>query len=91
LTRLQGAACDIGAVERQPNDVDTFLVFIPMVIKYVFNHRFRRSVERLANRSTFLQKSASYKGNLNVSDFSDVLCGYAGDVYEVYLPFLKKK
>jgi predicted outer membrane repeat protein len=33
LPRLQGLACDVGAVERQPVDVAGFLIYLPMVIR----------------------------------------------------------
>jgi len=33
VSRPQGAACDIGAVERTPDDVDSFFLFLPVVIR----------------------------------------------------------
>lgn len=33
LPRLQGSSCDMGAVERQPDDGDGFFVYLPVVIK----------------------------------------------------------
>jgi predicted outer membrane repeat protein len=31
LPRLQGPACDIGAVERQPDDTDRFTIYLPLI------------------------------------------------------------
>ena len=31
LPRLQGPACDIGAVERQPDDTDRLTIYLPLI------------------------------------------------------------
>jgi len=33
LPRFQGTACDIGAVERQPDDADGFFIYLPIIVK----------------------------------------------------------